>query len=308
MICSTLPGVTQRTRGDHSTRVKNPNPGYQVPESHTKRLAFIRDLVEASQSRDVTRVDESALSISQLKYRGIRQKRFYADRVKAINALHAVFCEHVNLVTHDIEISIRNASDAAGLSTVSAAEQQRADDDPNYTPKVSTSRASRAFRDMVEMGWIYAESDWQVWDKEAGQWIDKVFQASELFFNVAGITSERVEKQQKSRLGYLKNKALRGGLSPEEVGRMSVTEIRQHRRHQWRRNAFERRSKEANRKKVYRALQDKERLEQRQLAQRRVLDALDTDALNISTSEFKELVNREIAMLRKFSGVTAPPH
>ncbi len=33
----------------HCNRVKNANPAYTVPKTHTKRLAFVRDLVEKSQ-------------------------------------------------------------------------------------------------------------------------------------------------------------------------------------------------------------------------------------------------------------------
>lgn len=293
--------LTRRVRGSHSTRVKNPNPGYEIPGSHRKRLAFIRDLVEASQIRDVTRSDEAIWA----RTTSTRKKHFYADRVKSICALHTVFSEHVNLVTHDIEISIRNASDAAGLTTVSDAELEKAKNDPTYTPKVSISRASRAFHDMIELGWILADEKWQVWDKEAGQWIDKVFQATPLFFNAAGITTERIEKQQQMRLGYLKNQALQQGHTPEQVGRMSVTEIRQHRRQQWRKNAFERRSNEASRKKIKRELNEKDRNEQRQVATRRVLNQLDGEIVDLPL--FKKLVNKEIAMLRKFAQLEPPP-
>ncbi|MCV5991392.1 hypothetical protein OFO94_35565, partial [Escherichia coli] len=81
-------------------------------------------------------------------------KRIYKDRAKAINALHSVFSAHVNLVTFQIEISLRNASDLAGLTTVSEAEIKRAEEDKLHTPIVSISRASRALKDMVEMGVI----------------------------------------------------------------------------------------------------------------------------------------------------------
>ncbi|TPB41788.1 hypothetical protein DXJ78_24135 [Vibrio parahaemolyticus] len=297
--------TSRRVRGTHSTQCKNRNPHYQVPENHRKRLAFIRDLVDASQSRDVTRSDEAMLS----RHQGDRQKHFYRDRANAINALHSVFSEHVNLVTFQVEISLRNASDAAGLSTVSDAEQQRAKEDPTHTPVVSISRASRAFKDMVALGWIRADKDWQVWDKEAGCWIDKYFEVTDLFFNACGITTERVLRQQAMRMGYLKEQALKNGKTPEQVGRMSLTQIKADRKLQWRRNAFERRGKEHARKKALRALHDKDRAEQRRVAQDRVLAALSPfEMQTISQLQFKELVNKEIAMLRKFAGISPPVH
>ncbi|EGR2700615.1 hypothetical protein DUG79_25695 [Vibrio parahaemolyticus] len=294
-----------RVRGFHSTRCKNPNPAYEVPENHRKRLAFVRDLVDASQSRDVTRSDEAMLARCQ----GSRQKHFYKDRAKAINALHSVFSEHVNLVTFQIEISLRNASDASGLSTVSDVEQKRGQEDPTHTPVVSISRASRALKDMIAMGWIVAKDEWQVWDKEAGCWIDKYYEATPLFFNACGITTERVLRQQSTRLGYLKDQALKAGRTPAEVGRMSVSQIKAERQQQWRKKAFERRGKEQARKKAVRALHGKDRAEQRKVAQRRVLDALTPyEAQTIDQQTFKDMVNKEIAMLRKFADISPPIH
>ncbi|MCF2829598.1 MULTISPECIES: plasmid replication initiator RepA [unclassified Pseudoalteromonas] len=295
---------SKRGRGLHSTRCKNKAPSYDVPKSHVNRLVFIKRLVDQSQARDVTRSDVAMLARS---WNG-RRKHFYQDRVNAINALHAVFCEHVNLATHQIEISLRNASDAAGLTTISDAELRKIKEDPSYTPKVSISRASRALKDMVDMNWIKADRAWQVWDNESGQWIDKYFEATTLFFNAAGVTNETVEKEQAKRLGRYKHDALLAGKTPEEVGRMSITKLRIERRQMWRRKAFERRQLEVSKKKITRQLTGKSRHEQRSIAQQRVLASLGPETQFITPSDFKELVNREIAMLRKFSGVIAPPH
>lgn len=295
-------GATRRTRGGHSTQTKNRNPAYQVPESHEQRgrLAFIRDLVLASQSRDVCRADETYLVRAQLG----KQKMIYLDRARAINALHAVFSEHVNLVTGQIQISLRNASDAAGLSTISDAERGRAEKEPDYTAKVCISRASRAFADMVELGWLRADPEWQVWDGEAGTWIDKYFEATDLFFEVAGVTADRVERQRASRLGFIKNRAIADGLTPQQVGNMSITQLKAEGRRAWRARAFERRASDQARKKLTRALRDKQGTEQRQIATRRVLAALGDQLHQVSKAQFKDLVNREIASLRKFTGLT----
>lgn len=293
--------ITRRHRGTHSTVCKNPNPSYEPPER--KRLAFLSDAVKSSLDKDVTRSDVAVLVRKQIG----RQKQFYPDRTKAIRALHAIFADRVNLVTFQVEISLRNASDLAGLTTVSKAEEQKGKDDPTYDPVVSISRASRALSDMVDMGWIIAKDEWQVWDKEAGAWCDKYFEVTPLFFKACGITEERLLKQQSQRLGYLKNQALMKGRTPEEVGRMSIAEIKAERKQQWRRKVFDRRSKEMARKKEHRALHNKTRAEQRQVAQRRVLDGLSKEELQqLTPSSYEALINKEIAMLRKFTGVTPP--
>lgn len=295
---------SRRRRGTHSTVCKNRFPEYQVPENHTKRLAFIVDLVSASQARDVTQSDVAVLCRRQNL---TRQKRFYTDRARAINALHAVFAEHVNMATFQVRISIRNASDAAGLTTVSKAELDKAAANPAYTAQVSISRASRAFRDMIDLGWIVADEKWQVWDKEAGAWIDKVFEVTELFFNAAGITTERVMKIHRQRMAWITKRGDMG-LTPEQIGNMSITQLKEHARTVYRHKAFERRAKEHARKKIIRQLHEGDLAAQRRIAQNRVLDALGDGIRYLDKQQFADLVNREIAMLRKFSGVSAPPH
>jgi hypothetical protein len=233
-----------------------------------------------------------------------RKKRIYKDRANAIRALHAVFCEHVNLVTHQIEISVRNAADAAGLSTISDAEHHKAKANPNYTPKVSISRASRALADMVELGWIRADAEWQVYDKEAGAWTDKYYEATEVFFTTVGVTASTVQKQRTQRLAWYKQMALDAGVSAEEVGRMSVSSLKKIRQQRWRQKAFERRAKEQARKKLHRELAGKSREQQREVAQRRVLASIDVSTIDYPT--FKILVNKELAMLRNVTG-TSPP-
>lgn len=295
-----------RVRGQHSTVCKNKNPEFQVPANHVKRLAFIQDLVERSQTRDVLASDAAVLCRLQSAR---RQKRFYTDRAKAINALHAVFSEHVNMATFHVKISLRNASDAAGLSTVSAAELEKAEQTPGYTPQVSISRASRAFRDMIDLGWIIAPDQWQVWDKDAGCWIDKAYEVTELFFNAAGITAERVRKVHSQRLGWLKKHGDKDlGLTATQVGEMSVSQLREYSRQVWRKKAFERRAKEHARKRVFRKLQAGDIQSQRKYAQQRVIDSFGGDISHLDLSDFKYFVDREIASLRKFSGVKAPPN
>lgn len=297
----------RRHRGDHSTKCKNRNPVYEVPKTHTSRLGFIRDLVEKSQERDVTRSDVAMLARAQNR----REKQFYPDAVKSLNALHAVLSEHVNVVTHQFEISYRNASDAAGLTTISDAEQAKADEDPHYTPKVCTARTSRRMKDMEEMGWIRAPKEWQVWDKEAGQWIDKYAEATPLFFMAAGITPERVEKQQQDRLTYIKDNHSKYGYTAEQAGRLTITQLRAERKLQWRKNAFERRGNEQARKKMQRELKEKTREEQRPIATKRVIAKLGDDIYSLGPDAhniFKELVNKEMGTLRKFADVKPPPH
>ncbi len=295
-----------RQRGTHSTVCKNRSPEFVESQHYKNPPAFIRDLIEKSHNADVTRSDASVWSHSL----NGRQRRIYEDRAKAINALHECFSRHVNLATMQVNISLRNASDACGLTTTSQNELNKADPThenyiPDHTPVVSISRASRAFRDMIELGMIRAEKQWQVWDKNAGAWVDKVFEVTQLFFEAVGITAERVEKQQNARLAYLgKNGDSYTGLTAEQVGMMSLNELKEFGRHAWRRAAFERRSKQQKLRKDKRVCKKADNAGSlRQEAIRRVQESLGGKPM-VDLQQFKRLVNLEIASLRRAS---APP-
>ena len=294
----------KKVRGSYSRAAKNANPSFSVPESYKNTPVFIKDLVKLSYERDITISDVAMYA----RTTGERQKHFYPDRAMAMRALFSVFCQHINLVTHQIEISLRRASDLAGLTTISAAEEAKAEADPNYTAVVSISRASRAFKDMVLMGWILAPKGWQVWDKERGYWIDKYFEATPLFFNAIGVTEARVEKHRQARLKYIQKTAINNGMTAEKAGRITITQIKAENKIAWRRNVFDRRKTEQARKKEHRALHGKTRQEQRNVAQKNVIKALGPDIANVTPGELAELINKEIATLRKFAGIKPPLH
>jgi len=293
-----------KARGNYSRTAKNQSPSYTVPESYKNPPALVKDLIRLSYDRDVTISDIAMYA----RATGERQKQFYPDASKSFRALFSVLCAHVNLVTHQIEISLRNASDAAGLSTISDQEQAKADADPTYQPVVSISRTSRRIRDMAKMGLVTAKDSDQVWDKERGHWLDKYYEATPLFFEALGVTYARVEKHQQQRLGYLKRAAKESGMTEASVGRMSIAQIKAENKIAWRRNAFDRRKKDQQRKKVTRSLNGKSRQEQRNQAQHNVINALGDDLYNISVQQLGEMVNKEVATLRKFSGLTPPLH
>ena len=290
----------------HCNRVKNANPAYEVPRTHTTRLAFVRDLVEKSQKINIVKSDAAVY----MRPATNRKKTYYPDREKAMRALATVFCEHVNLVTHQVQISLRNAADVCGLSTISQTELNKAKLDKSYSPKPSISRVSRAFKDMVDLGWIVAHKEWQVWDKHAGQWVDKYFEVTELFFKALGITPERVARQRDARLKYLRKQGIKSGLTPEQLGVMSITEIKERQRLAHYRKVFDRIKEKRAITKVKRAMTPKTPEQQRHIAQQRVLSRLGATASLMSLDVFKGLVNQELAQLRAIAQYepSAPPH
>lgn len=287
----------------YCNKVKNADPAYQVPARHTTRLAFVRDLVNKCDQINIVKSDAAVYMRPVLK----RTKVFYPDREKAIRALAKVFCEHVNIVTHQVKISLRNAADATGLSTISESERQKAEDDPSYAPKPSISRVSRAFKDMIDLGLIVAHKEWQVWDKHAGQWLDKYYEVTELFFKALGITPERVAKQRAARLKWLRKNRLDNGLTADQLGEMSITEIKERDRLAHYRRAFERIKDKRAITKVKRTMNPKTPEQQRHVAQQAVLKQLGAAASMITLSAFKDLVNQELAKLRSIAEYAPPP-
>ncbi|WP_171040521.1 plasmid replication initiator RepA [Pseudoalteromonas ruthenica] len=290
---------------DYCNRAKNKNPNYTVPDSHKSRLAFQRELFSRSQERNVIRSDEAILARSHTS----RKKRFYPDREKAMRALFSVFMEHVNVVTHQVPISLRQAADETGLSTISEAEKQKAKDNPAYKPQCSISRASRAFHDLIDLGFIVAPKVWQVWDKEAGQWLDKYFEITEAGFAALGITPERVRKQRDSRLKYLERNSQLSqlGLTVKELGQMCITEIKQIARLAHYRRVFERRKRAQKAAKARRELCGRSREEQRTVAAERVISKLGRHVVNsMGISMFKEEVNKELGQMRRLADVSPP--
>ncbi|GLS83247.1 hypothetical protein GCM10007894_12240 [Paraferrimonas haliotis] len=295
---------SQRTRGEHCTKVKNSAPKYVEPTHYKNPPAFIKDLVTKSQLVDMTKSD----SAYHARWMNGRRKAFYPDRQKAIRALATVFCRHINLVTHQVELSLSTAAHMAGLATLSKGEAERVAEDDLYQAKYSISRASRAFRDMVEMGWIRADRSWQVWDKHSGVWVDKYYEVTPVFFDALGITFERVERQRNKRLGLLKSQGLNSGLTPEQVGKMSISQIKADGKLRWRRKAFERNASLRDKKKLTRQMRVKTAQEQRHVAVKQVMATLGDKLGTVSKDAFTDMVNKEVASLRSFTGVERPPN
>jgi len=159
-------------------------------------------------------------------------------------------------------------------------------------------------------GWVVAHKEWQVWDKHAGQWVDKYFEVTELFFKALGITPERVARQRDARLKYLRKEGVNSGLTAEQLGVMSINEIKERQRLAHYRKVFDRIKEKRAITKVKRAITPKTPEQQRHIAQQRVLSRLGASASLMSLEVFKGLVNQELAQLRAIAQYepSAPPH
>lgn len=279
----------------YCNRVQNPHPAYQVPESHYKkgRLAFIDDVVEKSKQVDVLLSDVAMWA----RKNNDKAKAFYKDRANAIRALVTCFVEHYNVVTGRCNISLRSAADFCGLSTISPAEKEKAEKDPTYEPKVNTSRATRAVQDMVDMGWIHAPRNWQIWDKARGHWIDKIFELTPLLFKAIGITPERLERQRTTRLKYLAKKNWLG-LSADQIATMSISEIKEKERNVYVKSVFDRRKQKQAVAKLKRQMHGKSAEQQRNVAAARVIERLGAQVKCMSDVQFNQSVNQELAFIR----------
>ena len=212
----------------------------------------------------------------------------------------------------DFKVTLKvDAAEASPLikkldDIISNYHEEKAKADPTYNPKPSISRASRAFKDMIDLGWIVARKDWQVWDKDQGQWLDKYYEVTELFFKALGITPERVEKNRQNRLAYHKKKGGLLGLTVSQLGNMSLSEIKTWCRLSHYRRAFERLKDKREISKAKRRTLTKTPQQQRDIAQQVVIKRLGQDLNHTPIEVFKALVNQEVAKMRSQAGYSPP--
>jgi len=287
---------TTKRRGavDYCNQVANPSPRFDVPPTHVSRLAFINDAVKKSHQVNVLLSDVAQWARSN----NDRKKAFYKDRANAIKALVSCFAEHYNVITGQVQISLRNAADLCGLSTISQREKDKAEADPTYAPRPSISRVSRAFKDMCELGWVNAPQSWQIWDKAAHHWIDKIFELTPLFFKALGITPERVERVRQARLKYLAKKQYLG-LTEQQLATTPLAEIKRIARHVYARTIRERRESKQALSKLKRQALNKTPAEQRAVATERVIKRLGARVKHLSEQLFSQEVNQEVALIRR---------
>jgi len=282
------------------SRAKNPNPEFNPSDEQLSKMVFLKNLYLKNKDKNI--IDSDVVVF--LRHGTERSKAFYPDRVRAMRALLDVFSQHINLVTHQVKISIRNASDACGLSTYSDAELEKEKLDPSYTPQPNITRASRAFKDLVDLGICVADKSWQVWAKGEHQWIDKYFEVTPLFFKAFGVNPETVDKHRTNRINYLiksgSSKGLDANLSPEQLGEMSITEIKLHDRMAYVRKVFERLREKRHASKTKRDILKLENKNLRKVAQENVVKKLGDRILQFTSPEpFIALVNQELALLRR---------
>jgi hypothetical protein len=280
---------TKRTRGEHSVAVKNANPVYQQPKSYKQRPALIEDLKKSWLKEDKLKPHaRSAAKVGLIKAGRVRG--FMEDPAKAFDSLVVGISDHINLVTWQVEKSFKGLSDCCGLTTTSE------------NGNVSISRTSNMLKLMREMGLIYWDDKAQVWDKELGTWISKVFYVTEEFFICCGVTPERMERERNKRMFLLKQ-----GMPAQEAGMLTVEGVRRAKRIEYIRGCFESRKNKQGISKLKRESKKaaaKNGLEV--LAQKRVLNALDSFELQMMTpAEFTHLVNKEAKYLGKLA--TNPP-
>lgn len=285
----------------YCNKVKNDNPQFETPAYYANRgrLAFINDAVEKSKQVDVLMSDVALWA----RKNNDRAKAFYKDRANAIRALVTCFIEHYDVATGLCKISLRRAADLCGLSTISQAEKDKAEKDPTYTPKVNICRATRAAKDMNDMGWINAPKCWQVWDKNSQHWIDKLFELTPLIFKAVGITPERLERQRKARIKYLARKGWLG-MTHDEIMQTPISELKAITRNIHVRNVFERRAKQQQVAKLKRQMHGKTPEQQRNVAQARVIERLGAEVKFMADHLFSREINQELATIRR---IVSPP-
>jgi hypothetical protein len=244
-----------RRRGDHSVKCQNPNPDFVIPDNHLvdhngnlkKRLSYLDGLLNKLDVKCISDSDGVAAAFG-----AGRIDRLPSETVKAaMTPVAKALLEHVDLISMQCRISLSKLAQLLNMSTCSAAEQQKAADNPAYSPKYSISRISHMIGGFgakhqglfQRLGWVYTHKDDQVWDGTGihgtGQWTRKVYYLTEQFFIDVGTTAETLQAVRNSLLKHKQEKAILDGLPLKEVAKLTFDSLKKKVVVDWRNQYFE---------------------------------------------------------------------
>jgi len=280
---------------------QNPNPTFAKPQAYLKKPpVLIQEALKLSAERSILDADQAVYA----RACGDRQKNYYPDRRAAIRAITDCLLQHVNLVTLDVQISYRKIADLCGLSTISRAELAKVAEAKEkgrcYRPAVSITRVTRGIKDIIELGGVYAPREWQTWDDAYfGHWIDKQFSLTPVFFELLGVTPERLQKHRAARLAYLQKQAKAKNWDLAICGLDSISQYTSFRRNEYRVSIYEQRKQIRAAERAERHIKDKGQQEQRQYVIRYLIQALGMDEIkHMGPRGLNGLINIELGKLR----------
>lgn len=202
--------------------VNNLTPCYQPPKLGINPPRIINALRKSVRKNSPSR--HLLWSISP-RYHPITKKLLSSNRSinlhrsRSIDAIMECLAAHVNLVTGKVFMTLKQISDACGLTTYNSHGI------PCY------SRASRAINEHIEaIGAIVCE---RVWDKTTGSYIPNLIWVTKLFFVLISYEYGKFLAAQKQQL-FWENKKLRASGEPA----ISLSEARRRAKNQHIQSAF----------------------------------------------------------------------
>ncbi|AAO31542.1 RepA1 protein (plasmid) [Buchnera aphidicola str. Bp (Baizongia pistaciae)] len=183
--------------------VNNISPLFTPPKGDKRRPAFINYALEQAKKIDVARSELNyILKLRDPKTGSIipRHRQLNEHRAAAMRVIVPAMIYHFNITSDLVQASIEQLADECGLSTVSKSGNK------------SITRASRLISQFMEpMGFIKCKKKW---DKILGCYMPKIIMLTPLFFELIGISKEKLNNAKKQQLGWLNTKLIERGLKP----------------------------------------------------------------------------------------------
>lgn len=269
---------------------KNPEPKFVAPKHHKKRPHILVKCGNYASAKDKELHLWEGWTL--IHHQQGRQRGFYEDARNNMRCMVPAMIHHLNIHTFQVQASIEELADLCGLSTESAAGNE------------SICRASRFIQMLADAHIIECD---KVWDKHNECWIPKFITVNPIFFDWIGIQYSEIEAAQAKLRRYVNLDYI----TAEELGTLSLAEIRKkakiaHIRHAFRhrKEAMSRRKKARDHKKAQAKTDAKEKND---IAKVILSELTKEEIASLTPDELKLLVNQRRKYLRKIAQDVDPP-
>nr|CAC10487.1 RepA1 protein [Buchnera aphidicola] len=285
--------------------VNNMCPVFNPPKNDKKRPAFINYALGQAKKIDVARSElnyilqpkdsKTGSLISRISYflnvkfnnvLSSRHRQLNEHRAAAMRAIVPAMVYHFNITSNLVQASIEQLADECGLSTISKSGNK------------SITRVSRLISEFMEpMGFIKCEKRW---DKILGCYMPKIITLTPLFFELFGVSKEKLKNAKKQQLGWINKKLSEKGLKTLslEDAKLKSKENQLKRILESRSNLYLLQRKKRYAKRLF-------RLDEKCIRQRIIKHLISKYSIlelnKISLQEFKKQVNMEYFYLRNLA-------
>lgn len=266
--------------------VTNLHPTFSAARESGTRPKLIKDACSYIQSTDISLWTGFRLWSKDAS----RSRGFNLHRKRAIKSGVEALAFHANLLTGVVHSSCTEMADMCGLSTTGKSGVK------------SISRFTRMIDTLEQFHLIRCD---RIWDRVAGMFLPKLIQVTPLFWEMCGITANRLQGEQRKALGRKKNLKLKDGESPQLIAEFGISEAEQEGRRNFIVSAFKARKASSAARAAERKLKRLEQADTDKQIDIIVRDLISTmtpyELKAITPSEMKRRAQYELGKIRNIA-------